>query len=141
MTRQPDHQTENHAGPQTTHTLPIGYLIELMGVRAALRLCETFGGLDRLYIPKRAALEPAHPLARAIGITAARKLAGAHGTESYEIPMAKSWQRAPVLKKLQRSMLSNREAARQLGLSTRRIRQIMRDTPDPRQADLFSDKD
>ena len=137
MTRHNDHQADH----QTTHTLPIGYLIELMGVRATLKLCETFGGQDRLYIPKRVTLEPTHPLARAIGITAARKLAGAHGTQSYEIPMAKSWQRAPVLKKLQGGSISNREAARQLGLSTRRIRQIMSGTPDLRQADLFADTD
>lgn len=54
-------------------------LVELIGLAATLNLVERFGGLIQLYVPRD--IEPGHPIAQAIGITAARKLAKEYGTD------------------------------------------------------------
>jgi hypothetical protein len=53
--------------------------VELIGLAATLNLVEHFGGLIALYVPRD--IEPEHPIAQAIGITAARKLAAHYGTD------------------------------------------------------------
>ncbi len=54
-------------------------VVELIGLAATLNLVEHFGGLIALYVPRE--IEPDHPIAAAIGITAARKLAVHYGTD------------------------------------------------------------
>ncbi|HJW81968.1 MAG TPA: Mor transcription activator family protein [Acidiferrobacterales bacterium] len=54
-------------------------VVELIGLAATLKLVEHFGGLIALYVPRD--IEPEHPIAVAIGITAARKLAAHYGTD------------------------------------------------------------
>ncbi len=52
-------------------------VVELIGLPATLKLVEHFGGLIALYVPRE--IEAEHPIAVAIGITAARKLASRYG--------------------------------------------------------------
>lgn len=54
-------------------------VVELIGLAATLKLVEHFGGLIALYVPRD--IEPEHPIAVALGITAARKLAAHYGTD------------------------------------------------------------
>lgn len=54
-------------------------VVELIGLSATLKLVERFGGLIKLYVPREIELE--HPIAQAIGITAARKLASRYGAD------------------------------------------------------------
>jgi hypothetical protein len=49
-------------------------LIERLGVSTALRLAKAFGG-RRLYVPECSHVDEGHPIARAIGLEAARKVA------------------------------------------------------------------
>lgn len=52
-------------------------VVELIGLTATLNLVENFGGHIALSVPRE--IEPDHPIAIAIGITAARKLSAHYG--------------------------------------------------------------
>jgi hypothetical protein len=60
-------------------------IAELIGVDAAFKLSAAWPGI-RLFVPKQVSLE--HPIAVAIGLQAARKLAEMYGGETVVIPMA-----------------------------------------------------
>lgn len=52
-------------------------VVEIIGLAATLNLVEQFGGHIALGVPRE--IEPEHPIAVAIGITAARKLSAQYG--------------------------------------------------------------
>jgi hypothetical protein len=54
-------------------------VVDLIGLPATLRLVEHYGGLIALYVPRE--VDPDHPLAIAIGLAAARKLAARYGAD------------------------------------------------------------
>ncbi len=55
-------------------------VVELIGLPATLRLVESYGGIIALYVPRD--IDPDHPIAVAIGIAAARKLAARYGADT-----------------------------------------------------------
>jgi Mor family transcriptional regulator len=67
--------------------LTIDGIVELVGVEAAHKLAQDFGG-TRVYVP--VAPHDAHPLARSIGTAAAAKIGASFGGEELEIPLIKS---------------------------------------------------
>ena len=52
-------------------------IVDLVGVQAAVRLVENFGGLTKLYVPKR--VDEDHVLAKKLGLKTARALAEEYG--------------------------------------------------------------
>jgi len=66
-------------------------IAEEIGVDAALKLVSARGGVC-LYVPM--VMTPDHPIARLIGMEAARKLSKRYQGERIEIPRAVGWRRA-----------------------------------------------
>lgn len=111
--------------------------IELLGVRAAVQLFEEFGGVE-LYVPCPQHLTRKHAICQAIGIDAAQVLAAEFARTRVEVPMAKSIQRQGILDAVAAGEITKTKAARKLGLTTRRVRQIANGTgKDPNQLDLL----
>ncbi|MEX0732863.1 MAG: Mor transcription activator family protein [Aquisalimonadaceae bacterium] len=61
----------------------IAEIAEVVGMSAALELVQGWGGL-RVYVPEQ--LQSDHPLARALGVSAARALAARYGREKIDVP-------------------------------------------------------
>ena len=75
-------------------------IIDAIGIGATLKLVEAFGGI-RVYVPSADTLRSSqhlardgHPLARAIGVEAACKLAQLRAGEFLELPRATAYMRA-----------------------------------------------
>lgn len=68
-----------------TYELPalIRELEELVGLKAALAIVESWGGLP-LHVPKT--MTPDHPIARAVGLDAAAAIAGRFGGDYMKVP-------------------------------------------------------
>src|SRR5262245_60600883 len=66
---------------------PLETLVKTLGLPAALRLVERFGG-TRVYLPRPEALGDAHPLVELIGVHAARELCELWPQERPYIPVA-----------------------------------------------------
>jgi len=81
-------------GPALEELLPkdLAAIAQEVGVAEAIRLAEAFGG-TRLYVPREERLHEAHPIVEAIGLPAARKLARAFKTETFELPLARAYLR------------------------------------------------
>jgi len=62
-------------------------LVELVGLQAALRIVERWGGI-RFYVPEAQHLRPTHPLVKAVGAQAARAIAEHFGREEILVPRA-----------------------------------------------------
>ena len=92
-------------GPRTsaaTDALPASLteIIDAIGIGATLKLVEAFGGI-RVYVPSEDTLRSSehlardgHPLARAIGVEAACKLARLRSGEFLDLPRATAYMRA-----------------------------------------------
>lgn len=61
--------------PESLHEV-----VDLIGLPATLKLVEHFGGFTQLYVPRD--IEPDHPIAQALGVTAARKLSSVYGADT-----------------------------------------------------------
>lgn len=117
-------------------------VVDLIGLAATLKLIENFGGLIALYVPRE--IEPGHPIAIAIGITAARKLSDHYGTDCLRnIPRC-----VIGLRRIRDAEIHARRAAgetparlaRAFGLTERQVWAILadiRDAGDDRQSALF----
>jgi hypothetical protein len=117
-------------------------VVELIGLAATLNLVEHFGGLIALYVPRD--IEPEHPIAVAIGITAARKLAAHYGTDSLRnIPRC-----VAGLRRIRDAQIHARREAGEsparlalaFGITERQVWSILaelRDSGDDKQAALF----
>lgn len=117
------------------------WVTRVAGPEAALILLEKQGGIA-LYIPH--SVSQASPLARVVGLAAARQLAEAYGGEQRVVPLLRWWR-----VQLERSRgLSNRAIARKLSMTEIAVTKLLRYSPrrgaaDPAaasasQLDLFS---
>ena len=114
-------------------------LVDEIGFPATLKLVEKWGGI-RLYVPLEDNLDIEHPIAKEIGIDAARKLARAH-SEWLEVPRAARYMRG-VRDKIIREAYDDASAARlarRFGMTRRNVFYIVgrEDPADGRQQDLF----
>lgn len=66
---------------------PLEELVRALGLPAALRLAERFGG-TRVYLPRPEAMHVEHPVAAAVGLEAARALCRLWRQEQPYIPRA-----------------------------------------------------
>lgn len=117
-------------------------VVELIGLAATLKLVEHYGGLIALYVPRE--LEPDHHLARAIGISAARKLASRYGGDQVRsIPMCVGGLRRLRDAEIRRRVAEGEAPAtlvREFGVTERHIWRILAKAPDEgdtRQSALF----
>lgn len=100
---------------------------DIIGVESALKLARIFGG-GELYVPKR--IKPHHPIAQEIGMEAAQKLAKSLGglrfkdfaNAKHAIRLA---ERDFWLGRVEKGEVSLQQAARELGVHTRHLRQIL----------------
>jgi Mor family transcriptional regulator len=117
-------------------------LAELVGMPAALALVEGWGGID-VYVPKPENLDATHPLARAMGLAAARKLAAEYPGEALEIPLARGIAHAARLADVARRTAageSEAQIARSYRVTKRWVRMLrarLREDNDGRQRVLF----
>lgn len=98
-------------------------LVDLIGLPAALKLVERWGGITAVYVPKD--MTPGHDLARALGFPAALKLSEVYGGDCLRnIPRCVGALRAvrdrQVLR-LRADGLAPRDIAPQFGLTERRV--------------------
>ncbi|MBX9752297.1 MAG: hypothetical protein K5Q68_22095 [Roseococcus sp.] len=110
-------------------------IAEVIGVAAALRLVDAFGGMT-LYVPEK--LDPAHRLVQSIGMSAAEALIARYGLEKIEVPTLH-------MARTRKALIANTTGpthlvARELGVTTRWVRMV-RNVPgaDPRQMDMFAE--
>lgn len=66
---------------------PLEELVKTLGLPAALRLVERFGG-TRVYLPRPEVVSEEHPLARVVGLEAAQHLCRLWPSDKVMIPMA-----------------------------------------------------
>lgn len=93
----------------------------VIGTSAALRLIAIFGGTN-LYIPE--AVTEDHPIARAIGLDAARKLSAVFAREQYDLPDGEDFHRLQRIRRvagLLRAGVSPRDIAVLVGVSARQV--------------------
>jgi hypothetical protein len=117
-------------------------VVELIGLPATLNLVEHFGGLIALYVPRE--IEPEHPIAVAIGITAARKLSAHYGGDCVRnIPRCASWIRRVRDTEIHARRTAGESPARlalEYGITERAVWMILaeiRDSSDDKQSALF----
>lgn len=88
-------------------------LVQVLGLPTALRFAEVFGGV-RVYVPHPTRIEASHPIAKAIGVEAARQLA----TEWQQLEIAVPRCAALLRRQRDRALRADRAAlsARQAAL-------------------------
>ncbi len=115
-------------------------IVEAIGFEATLALVERFGGIP-IYLPKDAErIKIDHPLARLLGLDAARRLARARPYELLHVPRATRYLREIRNLALRRdySEASASAVARKYGLTRRQVfRVAAADVPPQLQGDLF----
>jgi hypothetical protein len=108
-------------------------LTEALGADDAERLVAALGGVV-LYVP-RSPPGAHHPISVAVGTAAAARLSGAFGGEQLSVPVARRTRQRVLDLAGQRR--SRRDIARAVGLTQRRVYQILAE-PEPKAApDLF----
>lgn len=120
--------------------LTLQRLAEILGAQAALALAGTFGGLEKVYVPRVAS--PDCQLARIIGADGVRKLIDAepsYGGKFIYMPSG----RFRRLAKAQILALkgTSKEIAQRLGVSQRYVKQVRNAARDDIQLKLFSNND
>lgn len=106
-------------------------LARLIGPRKLLDLIEAEGG-TRAFIPKGP--NQATPIARAIGLDAARSLAAALGGEYLRVPLARAWR----VRIYRTEGQTHRAIARRLGITESQVAKLLQDAGLTRaQRDLF----
>ena len=96
----------------------LAFLIEMLGEEVTLKLVETYGGTRR-YVPQK--LLEQHEMREALGDDGFEALQKCFGGFDLPIPQAREWR----FHIYNRSGLSARIMARKLGLTERRVRQMM----------------
>jgi hypothetical protein len=113
------------AKPRATHpshSPEFGNVAGIIGDAATMALCERFGGV-RLYIPRH--ISPTNPIAQAVGIDAANRLAEyLHGT-NIDLPKAYLGRRRVIEMKGQG--FNARQIALATGYTDRHVRHILAD--------------
>ncbi len=104
----------------TTGRLPevLREVADLAGIEVAVALARTFGGRRR-YFPKVPA--PDHPVAKALGLRAARLICGRMGGQEITIPRSTIFLNWYDARRLRRDGLSAGEIAKRLRLSERTV--------------------
>jgi hypothetical protein len=140
-------KAEGFAGQDATpptrdddHVMPdlLRRIERVAGAAAMLRVAHQFGGRD-LYIPKR--LEAGHKLVRAVGRTAADRIAAELGKGRHLIPLGPgaSW---PRVRRAIRERLEKGESvaaiAGKLGCHSRTVWRVRARWAETRQGDLFA---
>ena len=106
-----------------------GYIVSLIGERAALRLMEAWGGI-RLHVPEH--ITPGHILSRRIGFDAARKLAEAFGGTQIPVPRGAHAIRERRNEEIRRRYAAGESAAkiaREFKMTERWVYQIVGEKP------------
>lgn len=102
-------------------------LVDLIGLPAALKLVERWGGITAVYVPKDMA--PGHELARVLGMEAARKLSEVYGGDCLRnIPRCVGGLRAVrdrQVVRLRSEGLAPRDIAPLVGLTERWVWEIL----------------
>jgi DNA-binding CsgD family transcriptional regulator len=109
-------------------------LQELIGTEAFVALAEEFGG-TRLFIPVGMGAD--HPIARAVGLPAARLLSQRLAPDVLKVPLARE-ERA---RHYRDQRLSNAQIARRLGITEGGVERLFRrrrERGDDPQSDLFT---
>lgn len=108
----------NTVSPPPRPPAELRWLIDAIGESATLALLELYGG-TRLMVPRRQH-RPKHgdPLATAIGLDAAVRLADVKGGETFEVPLCRWWRIAMM----KHQGLGTAAIARKLGLTERAVR-------------------
>ncbi|MFP3944398.1 MAG: hypothetical protein ACLFWF_10920 [Alphaproteobacteria bacterium] len=113
-------------------------LAEILGTGPALALAGTFGGLEKVYVPRIAS--PDCQLARVIGVDGLRKLIEAepsYGGRFLYIPAGKYRRLAKA--RILAAKGSSAEIARRLGVSQRYVKQVRNTAREDRQMSLFEE--
>lgn len=112
-------------------------LAAIIGVGAALGIAQEYSG-QRLYIPAKA--HPRHQLVAIIGMESLRQLCAVYRGEEIEIPKidkALIQLKHRLLREMTQRRCSNREIARTLNYTERRVRQLKSELDGDNNLDLF----
>lgn len=112
-------------------------IADLCGVKAALKLSEAWPGV-RLFVPQT--MTPDHPIALAIGVTAAEKLAQRHGGETISVSSADRYHRQrrnQLILAEYKAGASGRSLALKYGLVEKYVYDLVGKELSKQQADLF----
>lgn len=112
---------------------------EALGVHVALGLMQHFGGRE-MRIP-RTMPGPDHPIVKALGEDDARALCQYMTDQVIYVPHGRIAARHRDVLDLRAKGKTRGDIARLLGMSERQVRRLENGTSDPRQGDLFHDKD
>lgn len=125
----------NAAGPIRSSSDTLAELAEVIGQAQVLALCKSLGG-TKIYIP--ATIGHNHPIAVAIGLRAAARLAEHYYGTQIDLPKA-HLRRERVIELARSGEMTIAEAARACDFTERHVyRLIAADQPDEVQLDLFS---
>lgn len=113
-------------------------IAEVVGVPAAIKLAEHWPGV-RLFVP--ATMTPEHPVALAVGLTAAEELSHRYGGETITMPKADAYRRrlrdAKIVEEYSQGK-SGRDLALKYGLHENHVYALIAREHAKRNLDLFA---
>ena len=111
---------------------PLGQLVELVGLPAALRLVDRFGG-TAIYVPHASRVKDHSPVALAIGAEATRKLAAVWPQAHVLVPRGAPYLRAQRDRAIHadRATLSLAQLARKYEMTERNVLFVLSREPQP----------
>ncbi len=109
---------------------------EVIGPAAAVRLAESVGNLDRVYIPKTATI--AHRFTAVIGLDKLELLCAHPEFSGKEIDIPKGTFRQPKKLEIMDATGSSSEIALRCNVTQRYVRKVLSPIVDENQPDLFS---
>jgi len=99
-------------------------LAKLIGEKLTLQLAEREGGIDRVYIPKKATID--HPWAKILGTDAWHKVVATYGGERIDLPRGTRIKLKKVeILELAEQGISRREIARRVRTTERHVRRVL----------------
>jgi hypothetical protein len=120
--------------PRPLNSVVFDEIAAAIGSDGAHELCAHFGGTV-LYVPEH--MHADHRIAKAIGLDRAAQLAASFGRSELELPKPRR-RRSRVLELHRRGDLTQGQIALATDYSQRHVRQIIAESRDDRQGDLFS---
>lgn len=107
--------------------MPLVELVKTLGLPAALRLVERFGGTRLPYLPPADKVKPDHPLVEVIGLEALRDICGLWPQERPYIPLAAQYLRDERDRELQRDAaeLTVPQLARKYEITERHVYRVL----------------
>lgn len=110
---------------------------EVCGNRAALALLAHFEGLD-LYFPHNPT--PDHPIIKALGEKDGQAVCHHLAGETVTIPLRSAQKRKARIRELHHAGYSTARIAREMKMTQRWVRMVVRTLPDARQGGLFGEE-